>query len=251
MHTTASDGCLGPAQLVEYAAKEGIDIIAVTDHDTTGGLQEAIERSRSSAVKVIPGIEISSEDKWHVLGYNIDIKKIDAFLGSINTADRNVRILENLKSMGLCIGCGIDPSEDRFRRKLADVLVRDGVVKSKAEAFACYIGANGKAYAKMGIRIDEIGREIREADGIVVLAHPTETCNDRGVIEAAARKVDGIEAYTRKCGKDDSEFCCRLAEKYGLLVTGGSDFHKPSDADGFDRGCVPEKTVRRILYGKI
>jgi len=242
-HTTASDGTLSPAELVRYAAQKRLEAVAVTDHDTVEGVAEALSAGTVTGIEVVPGIEISARypgATLHILGYYPDISD-PGFLKSIRLlqqarAERNPEIIRRLQKLG------IDITLDEVTRKaetgqtgrphFAQVLLEKGYVKTIREAFDKYLKKGAAAYVdKFRFPPQEAIAHIRNAGGIPVLAHPqTLKCPSATVLELfltdmVSYGLMGIEAHYPDHTPADTAQYERLAEKYGLLVTGGTDFH--------------------------
>lgn len=242
-HSTASDGTLSPSALVRYAAGKNLRAIALTDHDTVEGLPEAIEAGRAVPIEVVPGIEISAEwqtGTMHILGYFINHtdacfrEKIAVLQES--RAQRNPCIIKKLQHLGLDIQMQEVVAESGSgqvgRPHFAQVLIKKGYVKTPREAFEKYLTKGAKAYVeKYRFNPEDAIALIHKAGGIPVLSHPiTLNCNTIAELEQVIKKLTdqglkGIEAYYPDHDRGMSGICRGIAEKHGLLVTGGSDFH--------------------------
>ncbi len=242
-HTTASDGKLSPTELVRYAVKKKLRALAVTDHDTVEGLDEAIGAGRQTDMEVVPGIEISAEWKtgtMHILGYYMDyndsifMKKIGLLQDS--RAQRNPCIIKKLQQLGIDIEIeevvAVSGTGQVGRPHFAQVLLNKGYVKTPREAFEKYLTKGAKAYVeKYRFNPEEAIKLILKAGGIPVLSHPiTLNCETILELESVVRELTelglrGIEAYYSDHDRGMSKICKGIAEKYKLLVTGGSDFH--------------------------
>lgn len=242
-HTTASDGTLAPAELVREALRRGLRVLAVTDHDSTEGVPEALrEAGVHGRPEVVPGIEINTdarEGELHVLGYFVDhgagwFRALMAEFREERRA-RIARIAERLAALGLVV----DPAEvlalvregSAGRPHVARVLVEKGYVRSVQEAFDRYLAAGRPAYVphrKLDPR--EACRLIRRAGGLAVLAHPGFYPSADGVARALATEglLDGIEAYYPEHTPVDTARWLALCRELGLVPTGGSDFHGPA-----------------------
>jgi predicted metal-dependent phosphoesterase TrpH len=241
-HTTASDGTQRPAANVQMAFDAGLGAIAITDHDTVSGVAEALSAGRELGIEVVPGVEISTVANGqdiHVLGYYIDINN-EQFLQRLaslrETRDtRNNMIIERLQQLGLDITMAevlrevenIKSKGDTVGRPhIAAVLLNKGYVSSISEAFDRYLGTGAAAYANPP-RIEPataIGW-IQEAGGKAVLAHPG-IYHDDALVEAIVHQgLDGIEVYHSDHTPEDEAKYLSLAQRSGLLITAGSDFH--------------------------
>ena len=251
-HSTASDGSLSPAKLVAYAQEKRLDAIAITDHDTVEGVQEALDAGKSRGMEVVPGIEISAEypdSTLHILGYYIDYGD-EKFLENISTlqrarADRNPEIVKKLQALGL--GIEIDEIIEEAgggqvgRPHFAQVLVRKGYVKTHREAFDRYLAKGAPAYTdKFRFQPADAISHILSAKGIPVLGHPGTLNRSTTELESVVRELAGyglmgIEVYYSDHNGSQMKLYEELAAKYSLLITGGSDFHGKS-IKGIDLG---------------
>lgn len=236
-----SDGQLTPSKLVDRVKYAGITTCAVTDHDTVRGVEEAIKRGRKVGVEVIRGVELSTyEDKeYHVLGYGMQLDT--RFKEGLNSAKelrtaRNGKIFEKLRLLGIDLDMkDLGKGEVKGRLHIAKLLVKKGYATSVNEAFDKYLGTRGLAYVKSERfkPIDAINL-IRQSGGIPVLAHPARLIDEEGFETWLKGLVDGglggIEVYYPSHTDCDRYEYAKLADKYGLIKTGGSDFH--SDTGG-------------------
>lgn len=237
-HTTASDGTLAPRELVRLAARHGVRVLAVTDHDSTGGLAEAMEEAKSlPSLEIVPGLEINcdvSGAEIHVLGYCVDWDAawFQEFLGT-QREERRQRVYRLAARLGE-LGMPIDPEEvfalvkegSAGRPHVARVMVDRGYVKSVREAFDRYLSMNGPANVpRKRFTPVEAVRVIRRARGVPVLAHPGLANRDELIPELVDAGLLGIEAFYPEHSSAQittyREMCARL----GLIATGGSDFH--------------------------
>jgi len=257
VHTTASDGDLSPRECVAAAAREGLAAIAITDHDTTAGNAEAAAAGREFGIKVVPGVEVScSHERFtiHLLGYypDEDDERLAAMLAQLRSRreERNPRILARLAELG----CPVDYDEVLEvsggtvvgRPHIAAVMVRKGYVGSVAEAFDRYLARGAAAYVERAKPpVAEALAVLSQARAIPVLAHPgTLGADDFAEIERLVRELvplglRGIEAYYHNHDMALTSRLIALAQREGLLFTGGSDFHgsrKPDIALGRGTG---------------
>lgn len=241
IHTTASDGQYTPTEIVGMAKDRGIELIAISDHDTVAGLAEGADAAQKAGIGFIPGIEISVKGnrELHILGYFIDWEN-PALLSLCeefyeNRRQRGSRILEYLRGYGI----RLDPEQVQKyagrgllgRPHFARALVDAGHVKTTREAFDKYLGTpefdkveRPKPSPKAGIDI------IRGAGGMTVLAHPAQLkLNDNDLDKSLQELIKyglcGIECYYSTHTPEQTERYLMLAGKYGLAITGGSDFH--------------------------
>lgn len=241
-HTTASDGTQRPAANVQMAFDAGLAAIAITDHDTVSGVAEALIAGLELGIEVVPGVEISTVAKGqdiHVLGYYIQIDN-EQFLQRLaslrETRDtRNNMIIERLQQLGIDITMAevlrevenIKTKGDTVGRPhIAAVLLNKGYVSSISEAFDRYLGSGAAAYANPP-RIEPATaiKWIQEAGGKAVLAHPG-IYHDDALVEAITEQgLDGIEVYHSDHTPEEEAKYLLLAQRTGLLITAGSDFH--------------------------
>lgn len=241
-HTTASDGLQRPAENVAMAAARGLGAIAITDHDTVDGIAEALEAGERLGIAVVPGVEISTVAEGidiHVLGYYVDWRDADwqSKLARLLTLreQRNDMMLAKLNELGLSITLEDVLEEAKAQGKdggsigrphIAAVLANKGYVASMQEAFDRYLGQDGAAYANPPrLHPFEALEWIRQAGGTSVIAHPGLYRNDELVRAVIARGAEGIEVYHSDHDAADEERYLAMAREYGLIVTGGSDFH--------------------------
>jgi len=253
LHTTASDGVMTPSEIVNYAKNKGLLAIAITDHDTIEGLEEGILEGERIGLEVIPGIEISAEHSpgsMHLLGFFIDIHHptLKERLGYLQKAraERNPRMAEKLNKLG------IDITFDEVlkasgggqvgRPHFAQVLIEKGYVRSFQEAFDRFLKKGASAYVeKMRFSAEESIHFINEANGVAVLAHPN-TLQLNGyselenlILRLVKTGLRGIEAYYPEHSAQEVAQYKTLAERHGLLVTGGTDYHG-IEKNGLDIG---------------
>jgi predicted metal-dependent phosphoesterase TrpH len=244
-HTTASDGDHSPTDLVRHAAEIGLKTLAVTDHDTTGGLGEAIEAGSRLGIEVVPGIELSAEfsrGQCHLLGLfiNPEDAALNGRLQEVldNRNRRNAIIVRKLQDLGIDITLEEIEAESGgtvvARPHFAKVLIAKGVVADVKQAFAEYLDRGAKAYVERDRLMPEeaIGL-IHGAGGVAILAHPNNMKRDpeeseKEILKLQAVGLDGIEARYNLHTPADTARYLSLAERHGLLTSGGSDFHGPS-----------------------
>lgn len=246
IHTTASDGSLTPTQVVQLARKKGFSLIAVTDHDTMGGVAEALEAGKKYNVDVVPGVEISSGVtlEVHMLGYGMspDHPVMKAMMEDMRAArvERMERIIENLQKMGVPIT--VEEVEAVAggaigRPHIAQVLIAHGLVPDVRTAFREYIGVGAKAYVeRRKMTSEQVIANIRDAGGVPVLAHGGllrigEVELNQWIDSMAKKGLMGLECYHNAHTPQMERLLRAAAERNGLLVTGGSDFHGASRPD--------------------
>ena len=292
VHSNKSDGSMSPSQLVGLAAEKRLSAFALTDHDTTEGIQEAVEAARrynealaegklpplsggkqgellpALPLEVIPGIEFSTEYQGkdiHIVGLYIDYKasffkaQIQAFVDS--------RILRNRKMCANLQSAGIDISYEKLleaypgsvitRGHYAHYMLAHKYVKTMPEAFEKYIGDHAKYYVpREKVTPSQAIHLILKARGLPVLAHPPLYHMDDAALETLVGLLTedglvGIEAIYSTYQPAEERQMRSLAKKYGLCISGGSDFHgatKPNleMATGYGKLCVPEDVLRHL-----
>ncbi|WP_239617203.1 PHP domain-containing protein [Cohnella mopanensis] len=266
-HTTASDGMFPPAENVRLAKEAGLAAVAITDHDTIAGIEEALNAGKKYGISVVPGMEISTSSggkEIHVLGYGISTE--DKVLLSRLLALRNVRnrrneeMLGNLAELGMHVSyeeleaaAGKSRLEDGSigRPHIAQVLVDKGYVADKKEAFDRWLGEGMPAYASL-TRISPMDaiQWIHEADGIAIIAHPGLYGDDDVVLTMLDAGADGLEAYHTEHDAQMEQRYAEWAENRGKLVTGGSDFHGVKDGVAF-HGAIGSRTVDSSIVSKL
>jgi len=267
-HSIFSDGSLTPEELIEQACAAGLRAVALTDHDTTAGLPRFLKAAEGRTVRAIPGVEISADfspGTMHMLGYFIrpDDPALEERLVWIREGrdQRNAEILGKLNALGFHIAwdevarhAGADVVG---RPHFAQVLLERGMVKTKDEAFDLYLGKGKAAYAeRRRFSTEDSIALIRAAGGVAVLAHPFTLGLDdaalRSLIERlAGQGLGGIEVYYSEHSSGLQQAYSRLAEEFGLVATGGSDFHGALASDirlgsGFGGLRVPDEVVEKL-----
>ncbi len=242
VHSTVSDGTLTPRALVQLAKEKGLRAIALTDHDNINGNKEALEEGARLGMEVIPGVEISGDfpgGTLHILGYyvteNNSLKHNLTKLQKVRE-ERNFKIIERLNQSGVPVTyeeiAGVAGGTQIGRPHIAQVLLRKGIVRNLDEAFSRFLGKGEPAYVDKFRPTPERAIEwILEGGGIPVLAHPF-TLN-MGELEKLrvliSKWVDlglkGIEVYTPEHTARQEAMYKNLAERLGLIITGGTDFH--------------------------
>jgi hypothetical protein len=238
-HTTASDGTLAPAALVAEAARRGLRVLAITDHDSTEGLAEAFRAARPP-LEIVPGIEINCDVEGaeiHILGYCMDYEAewFQAFCRA-QREERRLRVSRITDRLG-ALGMPVDPAEvlalvregSAGRPHVAQVMVRRGYVKSVREAFDRYLAAGKPGYVpRAKLAPEDAVRLLRKAGGVPVLAHPGLSDRDELIPGLVAAGLLGIECYYPEHSAVQRAAYAELCRQQGLVATGGSDFHGPA-----------------------
>ena len=239
VHSTASDGKYAPEAIVSKAAGLGLKYLSLTDHDTIDGIGPALEAVKNfPGLTFIPGVELSTDladGEAHILGYFIDYtspelkKELEKFRNSRSIRAR--RMVEKLADLGLEIDWSrvqqIAGDGAIGRPHVAQAMLEKGYVKTFGEAFDKYIGHGGTAYVEREkITPEEAVALILRCKGLPVLAHPF-TVKDPEAMVITLKKAGliGIEAYYKDNTPEKTEDTLKLAEKYGLIATGGTDYH--------------------------
>ena len=242
VRSTASDGTFTPAELVREAKCCNLAAIALTDHDSVSGIEEASQAGQELGIEVVPGIELSTEyneTEIHVVGLYIDPQnaalkeQIRAFID--NRDNRNLKMIEKLQEHGFSISAEEiykqNPDSVVARPHIARYLVDTGQVKDIKTVFNKYIGDGCSCYVdRLKISPMRAVELIHEAGGTAILAHPClydfkQKDLLKLIQEMLASGLDGIEAvYSCNQGSDEKDYR-EIASQYGLLLSGGSDFH--------------------------
>lgn len=263
LHTTASDGALTPAELVQEAKARGLECIAITDHDSTNGIAGALAEGEAVGLQVIPGIEMSTDiprAEVHILGYFLHYEddQFQSVLRQLRDGrlDRASKMVGKLAEMGMPLSWGrvleVAGQGSVGRPHIAQVMVETGYVASMVEAFASYIGRNAPAYVeRYKLTPVEAVRIVRTVKGLPVLAHPAEVVTLPDLLpELVEAGLVGLEAYYSDYSPEAVEGLLSLADEYGLVPTGGTDFHRrdPSGRPPQYPGdvWVPWESVRRL-----
>lgn len=242
VHSTASDGTLTPTELATAVKEAGLSAFALTDHDTVDGIAEAKTAAKALSIELIPGVELSCDYKGkevHMVGLYLDetnprlLTHLARFRD--NRDNRNQKMYQKLNDEGFAISeealREMFPDAVLTRAHVARFLLEHGYIKSIAEAFEKYIGDGCRCHVPREKITPQEGVElIHHAGGKAVLAHPVlyHMSDDRLrelITDCLSCGLDGIEALYSTYQPGDERYISRLAEEYGLAVSGGSDFH--------------------------
>lgn len=238
IHTRFSDGAYEPAEIIAQARQSGLSCIALTDHDSVEAIAPALSCAERQNIEIIPGIELTCEMnncEVHILGYCIDWQAqwFRDKLEQIREVRRNRAwaIINKLRDAGITLNAGklweeTRPATAIGRLHIARMLVEGGFVSSIKEAFSRYIGEGKPCYVKKyKLTPTEAITMIERLNGISVLAHPHKMNNDSLIPEFVRLGVRGIEGYYPEYNAAVTARYQDIAQRYGLLVAGGSDYH--------------------------
>ncbi|MGH3501989.1 MAG: PHP domain-containing protein [Nocardioidaceae bacterium] len=253
-HSTASDGTLTPTEVVTLAGEAGLDVLALTDHDSAAGWAEASSRARETGLTLVPGMEISTKYAGagvHLLGYLLDpaYPPLDRELARIlkGRDGRLTSVLARLRA------AGVDITEDEVRRQvadapavgrphIADAMVAKGIVADRSEAFREWLSGGRPGHVvRYATPTAEMIRLVTEAGGAAVVAHPwgrgsRRVLDAETLAELASAGLVGIEVEHQDHSAEDTRELCRIATDLGLVMTGSSDFHGDGKVD-HELGC--------------
>ncbi len=270
-HSTFSDGTFTPSQLVRYAGEKGLKAFALTDHDTTEGVKEA--KAVETDVEVISGVEISTvydKKEIHIVGLYVNENDVDLNRQlkyyREKRVTRNLEILEKLNSLGVNIT--IDDVKESCtgdvisRAHIAKALASKGFVSSYSEAFDRYLGDNKCAYVpRETLNYAESMELVIKAGGVPVLAHPllykmSDTNLENMMVKLRQKGLKAVEVYYSTHNNSDIKHLMAMADRVGLVYSGGSDFHgatKPKIDMGTGMGklAVPYEILEKIRGEKI
>ena len=263
LHTTASDGILSPQEMVQKASQLGLDVIAITDHDSVNGIPSALETAKSfPQLLVIPGVEISTDmpQGWvHILGYFVDYR--DSEFNHALEELRNSRYERGLKIVARLADLGIDIDWERVlalasggtigRPHIAQAMLERGYIASLQEAFTKYIGNEGIAHVeRKKLTPTEAVELIIKANGLPFIAHLA----DIKYLDSFAHQLKqlglaGIEIYYPHYSPSKIARLKALAKKYDLITSGGSDYHGLDNTIGADIGSadLPQEAIEQLI----
>jgi predicted metal-dependent phosphoesterase TrpH len=244
-HSNASDGVLSPTVLVQYAAKHGVTVLALTDHDTTAGLSEAAVAAKQAGIQFIPGIELNIEWKggeFHLLG--LGITNSAALAGIVQNSQskreqRNLAIIQKMRNDGISISLDevqtVSHTSSIGRPHFADFLVSKKLAKSRSAAFDKFLSEGRPYYAEhSGGNLDDAIEAIVNSGAFPVIAHPKSLHVSWGKTEPLfadfrLKGIAGIEAWHPSTRERDCVRFESIAKKLGYFITAGSDFHCEPD----------------------
>ena len=263
LHSNASDGRLNPEDIVAEAARLGLKVISITDHDTVKGIAPAVAAARSYPdLRIIPGVELSTEasqSEVHILGYFIDYENKDlvARLEKMRNfrVERAQAMIARLNDLGVSIDwsrvCEIANGGSVGRPHLAQAMLEKGYITAIREAFDGYLERGGPAYVdRKKISPEAAVRLIRQVKGLPVLAHPLYIDDLEAMIDRlSAEGLMGLEAYYRDYSTEDISLLEDIAGRYDLVLNGGNDYHGLDDQNEFMIGSVevPFSAAERLI----
>jgi predicted metal-dependent phosphoesterase TrpH len=268
MHSTFSDGTLTPAQLVERAKQNNIEIIAITDHDNVDGLKEGRKEAEKAGITFIDGIEVSADFQnkdIHILGYflNLEDEKFLDWLRELQEKrhNRTLEMLKKLSRLGIEISLAEVEGEVLGnvigRPHIAKMIIKKGFAATMDEVFDRYLGDGKPAYVpKTGVDMVEVVKKLKANGAVVILAHPHLISHSDdtvvNIIDMLIKNgLDGLELYYPNIDTRKKNKLLKIARKRGLILTGGSDFHGMNRA-GIDIGIGDiSEEVFKILKEKI
>lgn len=252
LHSTASDGTMEPAEIVEKASELGLSTISITDHDSFAGIDGAIEAAQSRSVDIIPGVELSAyyrSQDVHVIGYFVDRRNalLNERLSKLRESRglRAKEIVVKLQSAGVNVEWSdverIAKGEAVGRPHIAQALVDKGEAQNISEVFKKHLGRGRPGYvAKYVMEIEEILDVVHQAGGVTSLAHPAHWDADEAVLRyLQSHGLDAIEVWHIDHSEEDVRRFNDMASRLGLLMTGGSDCHGERKKHGMVMGSLP------------
>ena len=250
-HTTASDGTLSPARLVEEASMRGLSVLGVTDHDTLDGLPEPIAAAAVHKITVVPGVELSttvSSGEVHILGYFVDATDQEFVSVLRSLADARRRRIETMITLLQELGFNLDrehimrDADDGSigRPHVARALLRLGVVESVSDAFDRFLKPGKPAWVPRERFAPEQAVTLLASNGALpVLAHPYSTKDVEATVDQLVPAgLRGLEVFYGEYGEEQRRHLLGIADRTGLIPTGGSDYHGPPHREGRDLGSA-------------
>ncbi|MYF77369.1 MAG: PHP domain-containing protein [Acidobacteria bacterium] len=254
-HSTESDGVLSPRAAVQAAARDGVTVLALTDHDTMTGIPEARRAAAECGIELVAGVEVScawGRESVHLLGLFVDSedRALTALFDEVSERRRR-RISETCSQLtagGVPLRfeevAAMSTGNSLGRPHVADALVHKGAVRNRAEAFDRYLGDGKIGHVRYGwkIGVGEAAKLVHAAGGISSVAHP-KYLRDQSALPAMLRetRVQALEAYHVEQDEGEREHYLSVADSLGLMVSGGSDFHEPKHGRRFGSDLPPER----------
>lgn len=268
IHTCYSDGAFSPEKIVDTAIEAGLDAVALTDHDNVLSYAVALEYAKDKPLEIIPGVEVNTIYKGyevHILGYFPDLK--DGDFQKLMKTQQQARIKQTKEILALlskkegikipfeAITKQVAQGGSIGRPHIAKAITNAGGTSSVIDAYNKYIHDDSPVYVqRKTVSPFDAVEVIYDAGGIPVIAHPYDIdIADKLIKEMINFGLRGIEAYHRKHSPAIIEYFSTLAEKYGLIITGGSDFHAPNPNNGniiLGKNFIPEWIYDGLLKEK-
>ncbi|MBT4512951.1 MAG: PHP domain-containing protein [Chloroflexi bacterium] len=262
IHTTASDGRATPTEVVYRAAELEMKAIAITDHDSVEGIEEALAEARKfPKLLVIPGVELGADvpnGEMHILGYFVDhysaefCHKLEMLRSS--RATRGQKMVSKLIKLGIHLNwehvISISAGASIGRPHIAQAMLERGFISSLQEAFDKYIGDNGPCYVdREKLTPAECVELVAKTGGLPVLAHPAKTDDMDAVLPQLKQSgLIGMEVYYKNYPQKTQKRLLKIANKHGLVGCGGSDYHGFEDTSNNIGNCnVPQETIDRLI----
>ncbi len=235
LHTLSSDGKNTPTETLERVRRQGCGLAAITDHDTVDGVDEALCSAQKLGMICVSGIELSAyqNGEIHILGYCFDYKNPEFIKNLANVKGmrrcRNLKLKQKLEELGIFLDIDFE-AENLGRKQIAEAMVRQSVSASVSDAFERYLGKDKKAYvAAERLSPVQAVAMIKRFGGAASLAHPKAVMQSGQLVpllkELKEAGLDGMEVYYPNHGDRDILRLKQLCGEYGLIATGGSDYH--------------------------
>lgn len=259
IHTTASDGLVAPGDIVRASLDLGLSVIAITDHDSVAGVPEALAAADGTALEVVPGVELSvtgpAGEDAHVLGYFLDHSSPALAMGLRDLREARLErarlMVDGLRAAGHPVALETVLAQAGRgavgRVHIARALVEGGSVATIEQAFADLIGRRAPFYVhKRAFEAEEALRLIHQAGGVAVLAHPG-VSGEGALVPLVEAGLDAVEAYHADHTESQRQHFLSEARRFGLVVTGGSDFHGPGmRSAALGAGGCPDSAVEAL-----
>ena len=239
-HSTASDGILPPEQVVEAAQRCGLKALALTDHDTVGGIQAAREAGERLGIRVIAGVELSAfhdQHEEHVLALHLShLETLERRLGKLRAQRlmRAEKIVDKLNALGVPLTLDEVLLQSNGgavgRPHIARAMIARGAAHDFRDAFSRYLGGSGSAFVpKEILTIEDAIAMAHEAGALAIWAHPAEGCRRERLEPLVLAGLDGIEIRHPSHSGEDMKRLQALTDFFGLVPSGGSDWHGATD----------------------
>jgi hypothetical protein len=263
IHSNVSDGVYSPRELVVMARNRGVSALALTDHDSVNGVPSALLAGKELGALVIPGVELSTdiaESEIHILGFCIDMTSTYLHEALQILRERRIvrceKILKRLRIVGIDIPLSyvLSLGKEGFtgRGQIFKAMVKLGFARPERSFgdFGKYLGKTGLAYVEhQGFSPEQAVEFIRACSGVPVLAHPGAQIPLYVIENLIHMGLEGIEAYHPSHNKETCRKWLKFAKRHGLIVTGGSDFHRPNPDGSLDLGgmTIPDEVVMELI----